>query len=101
MQEFISSEITYIILEQNHMIFGTVKEGILEILDERLSSFRSETMAFVGMRSLSFREFRACGASDYHGEKDPIGSRRWLVDVANVAPTVAPRGKWSYLLPIL
>ena len=30
-QEFISFEITHNILEQTHVIFGTVKEGIMEI----------------------------------------------------------------------
>ena len=57
------------------MIFGTVKEGILEILDERLSVFPYEMMALVGARLFTFREFRACGAPDYHRATDLIGSR--------------------------
>ena len=65
------------------MIFGSVKEGILQVLDERLSSFCYEMMAIVGARSLTFREFRACGSPNYHGVKDLIISRRWLADVAN------------------
>ena len=36
MREFISFEITCNILEQTHKIFGAIKEGIMEILDERL-----------------------------------------------------------------
>ena len=32
---------------------------------------------------LTFREFRACVALEYFGEKDLIASIRWLVDVAN------------------
>ena len=38
-------------------------------------------------RTLSFREFRVCGAPDYHGALDPIASTRWLVDVANAFRT--------------
>lgn len=64
------------------MIFGSVKEGILEVLEERLSSFRSKMMAIVGAQSFTFREFRACGAPEYHGDKEPIASRCWLADVA-------------------
>ena len=65
------------------MIFGTVKEGILEILDERLGMFHVEVMAIFGARNLSFREFRVCGAPTFSGEMDPIVSRRWLADMAN------------------
>ena len=64
-----------------------VKECILEILDERLGSFRSKMVALVRVRSLTFREFRACRAPDYHGAKDPIERRRWLVDVVNAFRT--------------
>ena len=39
MREFISTEITRNILDQTPVIFGMVKEGILEILDERLGAF--------------------------------------------------------------
>ena len=82
-REFISSEITHCILEQNPVIFGTVKEDILEILDEQLSFFLSEMVALVGARSLTYREFQSCGASNYHRAKDPIASRRLLADVVN------------------
>ena len=75
------------ILEQTPVIFCTVKEGNLEILDERLSSFRYEMVTTVGARSLTFREFGLCGAPNYYGEKDPIVSRRWLADVANAFHT--------------
>lgn len=44
MREFISSYITCSILEQTHLIFGTVKEGILEILDECLGDFCTKMM---------------------------------------------------------
>ena len=82
-REFISSEITCNILDQTLVIFGMIKEGILELLDERLSAFRTKVAAMMGSRTLTFREFRACGAPDYHGARDPIVSTRWLADVAN------------------
>ena len=34
-----------------------------------------------------FREFRACGAPDYHGARDTIASIGWLADVANAFRT--------------
>ena len=86
-REFLSSEITRIILEQTPVIFGSIKEGILEMMDERLSTFRTEMAAMMGSRTLTFREFRACGAPDYHGARDPIASTRWLADVANAFRT--------------
>ena len=69
------------------MIFGTIKEGIMEVLVERLGSLRSEMVALIGACSLTFGKFRTCGALDYFGEKNPIASRQWLVDVANTFPT--------------
>ena len=76
MRELISAEVTRSILDQTPVIFGMLKEGILEILDERLGAFRTEMMALMGTRTLTFRDFRACGAPDYHGARDPIASSR-------------------------
>ena len=70
------------------MIFGTVKEGNLEILDECLGVFCVEVMAIVGSCTLSFCEFRAYGASTFFEENDPISSRRWLADMANAFRTI-------------
>ena len=70
------------------MIFGIVKEGIIEILNERLGLIHIEMVAMMGAHTLTFREFRACGASDYHGAKDPIASSRWLTDVANAIRSI-------------
>ena len=69
------------------MIFGLIKEGILELLVERLSSFRTEVVAMTGLRTLTFRDFRACGALDYHGARDPVASTIWLAHVANTFRT--------------
>ena len=52
------------------MTCGMVKEGILEIPDERLSAFRAEMVALIRTRSLTFREFGACRALDYHEVRD-------------------------------
>ena len=83
------------------MIFGMVKEGILEILDEWLNAFRYEMVALVVTRSLTFREFRASGASDYHRSKEPIASRRWLVYVSNAISTGSfPEGGKGYTFPL-
>ena len=65
------------------MIFGLVKEGIMEILDECMSTLRTKILAIMGACTLSFRKFHACGAPKFFGEKDPIASRRWLVEMVN------------------
>ena len=57
------------------MTFGAIKEGIVELLEERLGSFCSNKVALIGACSLTFKEFRACGAPDYYRDKDPIASR--------------------------
>ena len=41
----------------------------MELLDERLSAFHTEVAAMIGSRTLTFREFRACGSPDYHGAR--------------------------------
>ena len=61
--------------------------GLSEIVDERLGSFRAEVMAIIGARTLTFREFLACGAPALHQERDAIVSRRWLADMVNVFKT--------------
>ena len=75
------------------MIFGTVKEGNLEILDKRMTLYRSEMVAIVGVRTLTFREFWSCGTPDYHGARDLLASKRWLADVVNAFRTSSfPKG---------
>ena len=58
-QEFISSEITHSIFEQTPVIFGTIKEGIMVLMNERLGKFPTKMVAMVGVHSLTFREFCA------------------------------------------
>ena len=45
MLEFISSEINPGILEHTPVIFGSFKEGILEVLDSHIGAFRAEIVA--------------------------------------------------------
>ena len=42
LHEFISAEVTRGILDATHVMFGTIKEGILELMDERLRTFQVE-----------------------------------------------------------
>lgn len=51
MWEIISSEIKCSILEQNLVIFGTIKKGIMEILDECMGAFHYE---MVGAQIMTF-----------------------------------------------
>ena len=64
MWEFIQSEITRNILEQTPMIFGTVKEGIMEILEERLGEFHTEIMSIVEDCTFSFPKSHVYGAPE-------------------------------------
>ena len=42
LREFIVSEITRGILESTPIIFGSIKEGILELMEDRHRAFRSD-----------------------------------------------------------
>ena len=103
MCEFITSEVTHDILEQTPVTFSTINERIMEILDELLGMFRSEILADVGGRTLTYREFRACGAPKFFEKKEPIVCRWWLADMVNTFRTsFCPEGSkvkfTSYLL---
>lgn len=45
MHKLIAAEVTRGILDASPVIFGMVKEGIMEIMEERLRSFRAELAA--------------------------------------------------------
>ena len=73
LREFIASEITRGILEATPVIFGSIKEGILKLMEERLRAFRRDMASGQsGTHTLSFKDFRGCCAPDFHGIKDPI-----------------------------
>lgn len=71
MQELISSEITGGILEQTDVIFGMIKDGIMELLDEHMCIFRTKMVAMLGARYLTFQDFHAYRAPELPGKKDP------------------------------
>ena len=88
LHEFITSEITRGILDATPVIFGSIKEGSVELMEDRLRAFRSD-LAFsqTGTRTLSFKEFRGSGVSDFHGVKDPIAARRWITYIESMQLT--------------
>ena len=95
LREFIASEITRGILESTPIIFGSIKEGIVELMEDRLRAFRSDMASGQsGSRTLSFKDFRGSGAPDFHGAKDPIAARRWIADIESAQLTsFCPRGR--------
>ena len=82
LREFIAFEITRGFLKVTPVIFGSIKEGIIELMEDRLRAFRSDMASSqLGPRTLSFKDFRGSGALNFHGAKDPIVSRRWIADI--------------------
>ena len=82
LRDFITSEIIRGILQSTLIIFGSIKEGIVELMEDRLRAFRSDMASGQsGSRMLSFKDFRGSGAPDFHGAKDPIAARRWIADI--------------------
>ena len=72
MREFIPAEVTHSILDATLVMFGTIKEGIIELMDERLRYFRVDIVAGqIGARTASLREYKACGALEFFRAKDP------------------------------
>ena len=56
LREFIASEITRGILESTPILFGSIKEGIMELMEDRLRAFRSDMASSQsGSRTLSLR----------------------------------------------
>ena len=88
LREFIASEITRGILDATLVIFESIKEGIIELMQDRLRAFRSDMVTSQsGPRTLSFKDFRGSDAPDFHGVKDPIAARRWIVDIESAQLT--------------
>ena len=57
--EFIASEITRGILESTPVIFGSIKEGIMQLMEDRLKAIRSDMASSQsGSHTLSFKDFR-------------------------------------------
>lgn len=53
-------------------MFGSIKEGIVELVDECLGSFHVKlTVGQLEARIFTFGEYHACGAPEFFGEKAP------------------------------
>lgn len=78
LREFIMSEISRAILETTPVMLGLIKEGMVELIKERLMAFRAELAGGqFGACALTFREFRACGAPELFMKKEPISNRHY------------------------
>lgn len=71
--KYIKSQITRGISDATHVMFGTIKEEIMELLNERLRDFRPKiTAGQLGDRTLSHRVSKDCGSPKLFVEEDPI-----------------------------
>lgn len=74
---FFRSEITHANLDATPVGFGTIKEGIMELMDEHLGAYQAEiAVGQLGSRNLSHQEFKARGALNFFGKDNLIASRR-------------------------
>ena len=81
LREFITYEITRGILDVTPVMFGSIKEGIMELMEDRLQIFRVDMDASQsGARTLPFKDLRERGAPDFFRVKDPIAARHWIAD---------------------
>ena len=76
MQELITVGVTHGILDSTPVMFNTITEGIIELIEEKLMVFRAYIGAHhFGAWTLSFWNFKACGSLEFIWAKDPITSR--------------------------
>ena len=86
--KFILAEVTHGILDATLVFVVTIKEGIMELMDEWLRYFRAEIATRqIGARTSSSREFKAYGAPEFFRSKDLIASRHWISDMENAQQT--------------
>ena len=70
------------------VIFGSITEGIIELMEDLLRAFRSNmALGQSGTHMLSFKDFKGCGAPDFHRVKVPVVARRWIADIESVQLT--------------
>ena len=63
-------------------MFGLIKEGIMELMKDRLRIFIADlTASHSGALTLSFKDFKGCGAPKLFGWRTPIASRHWPADI--------------------
>lgn len=86
--KFITSEIACDILDATPVMFGMIKEEIMELMDERLRTFREENEAGqLAAWTLTFRGFKACRASECFRKKGRIINRRLITDMESTQRT--------------
>lgn len=74
----VSMEVSMVILEDLQGMFGTIKDELVVMIDERLRTFRAEVGAgHPKTREISFWEFRVYGATEFFG-KESIMSMHWI-----------------------
>ena len=76
------------------MIFRSIKASIIELMEDRLRAFRSVmTSSQSGAHTLSFKDFRGCGAPDFFGVNDPIIAKWWIANIESAQLTrFCPKG---------
>ena len=73
------------ILEATLVIFGSIKEGIIELMEDRLRAFRSDMApSQSSTHTQCFKDFKGCGMPDFHGVKYAMVTRRWITDIEYV-----------------
>lgn len=88
------SEITHGILDATHVMFNTIKDWIMEILDDHLGALHVEIASGqLGVRSLAF--FMLVEIQSSLGRRTPslVASRRWIMDTESAQWTsFSPKG---------
>lgn len=63
LREFIASDIMHGILDVSFVMFGTIKEGIVEMIEECFRAYGVEIfVGHYGAHTLSFKDIRGCRA---------------------------------------
>ena len=71
--EYIASEVTRDIIDATSMLFVSIKEGIIRLMEDLLRIFRADLAASQpGSRTLSIKDFKGHEAPEFFGTKDPI-----------------------------
>ena len=64
------------------MIFESIKEGIIELMEDLLRAlWRDMASSQSGTNTLSFKDFKGCCVLDFQGVKDLILARSWIADI--------------------
>lgn len=78
--EFISVEVSSVLLEDMPDLFGMFKERLIEMMDNHIRTLLTELVAGqFGAHTLTFRDCRVCRAPEFFGKKDPIARMCWIM----------------------